>query len=140
MCSCGIVPQLLGLCRSFLCRETAVSGRNALHGLTSSYHGELPAPAEITLTVGEFAGKNVTAYSVPDKGEPVEEATAMVTEEGKLTFQTEHCSLWYITGNETAENNQNNSTSRTAIWVAVIAVVVAAGAFAAWYFLRKRQK
>lgn len=70
---------------------------NAPHGLTSSYHGELPAPAEITLAVGDkFAGKNVTVYSVPDKGEPVKEATAMVTVEGKLTFQTEHCSLWYF--------------------------------------------
>ncbi len=64
--------------------------------MTFFYHGELPAPAEITLAVGEFAGKNVTAYSVSDKGEPVKEATAMVTEEGKLTFQTEQCSLRYF--------------------------------------------
>lgn len=112
-----------------------LAGDTPFAGFRFAYHGALPCTVGITLTLGkEFAGKPVTIYSVSDSGEAVIEAEDVVSADGILTFETDHCSLWFAA--------QMDASSGIAGWVwAVIALavvlVVAAGVFCRWYFKRK---
>lgn len=116
----------------------ATAGDTLFTGFRFAYHGPLPCTAEIALTLGEeLAGKSVTIYSISDSGEAVTETNAVVSADGILTFETDHCSLWFAA--------PTDASGGVAGWVwAVIALAVvlvaAAGVFCWWYFKRKSCK
>lgn len=130
-----------------------LTGDKVYYGFSFGYHGELPGKAEITLTVGnEFAGKTVTVYSVSDAGEAVAEADATVTADGQLTFETTHCSLWFISEADTPAGEKptedkpvvdvpEEADGNSWIWmiVMVVLVVAAVGGFCWWYFIYRKK-
>ena len=116
----------------------ALAGDTPFTGFRSAYHGALPCTVGITLAIGEeFAGKPVTIYCVSDSGEAVIEAEDVVSADGILTFETDHCSLWFAA--------QTDASGGVAGWVWVVialavVLVVAAGVFCWWYLKRKKRK
>lgn len=78
-----------------------------------AHHGALPGKATISLQVDPvYAGKTVDVYSIDDSGKAVKECTVTVDDAAELTFNTEHCSVWFIT--EAAEN------SLSWLWIAIV--------------------
>lgn len=100
------------------------------------HHGALPGEAEICINVSKnFADKKVDIYSIDNDGNAVFEGTAKVTADGKLTFSTNHCSLWFI--KETA----SKGLSIGIIWLIVglsLAVSAAVGV-GVYFFIRKKK-
>ncbi len=119
----------------------SIAGESPYFGFRFAYHGTLPGKAAITLSVGtDLAGKNVTIYSVSDSGEPVAEAEGTVTAGGMLTFETSHCSLWFVSQKGTAAGTDTGASGW--LWAVVIAVAVlaaAAGGFCWWYFIWRKK-
>ncbi len=125
-------------------RETlqSLAGEAPCFGFRFAYHGALPGKAAVTLALGtDFAGKTVTIYSVSDSGKATAEAQGMVSADGQLVFETDHCSLWFVTPADTPV--QAPAGAGWWIWLIVLAVVLlvaAAAVFCWWYFIRRKQK
>ena len=119
----------------------SLAGDLTYFGFCFAYHGELLAKAEITISLGDIlAGKDVTVYSVSDSGKAVPETETTVTADGTLNFETEHCSLWFISEKDSAADT--NSANNHWVWIVVIiiiVIVIAAGIFCWWYFVRKNK-
>lgn len=116
----------------------SLAGDTPFTGFRFAYHGALPCTVGITLAIGEeFAGKPVTIYCVSDSGEAVIEAEDVVSADGILTFETDHCSLWFA-----AQTDASGGVAGRVWGVIALAVVlvVAAGVFCWWYLKRKKRK
>lgn len=98
--------------------------------------------AEISLRVAElYAGKTVYVYYLNEENQPVQAAMETVTEDARLTFSTDHCSLWFISEQAVAAAN---SAEGLPVWAWVLigvgaALLLAAGGVAVWLVLKKRQ-
>ena len=90
----------------------------------------------------EFAGKTVTVYSVSDSGKPTAEANTTVGMDGTLNFDTDHCSLWFVSDKDMSAETESGGMS---VWVwfiviSAIVMVVAIGGFCWWYFICRKQR
>ena len=100
------------------------------------HHGALPGEAEICINVDQnFAGKKVDIYSINNDGEAVLEGTGKVTSDGKLTFSTNHCSLWFI--KETT--SQGLSFGIILLIVGLSLAVLTAVGVGVYFFIRKKK-
>ena len=100
------------------------------------HHGALPGEAEICINVDQnFAGKKVDVYSINNDGEAVLEGTGKVTSDGKLTFSTNHCSLWFI--KETT--SQGLSFGIILLIVGLSLAVLTAVGVGVYFFIRKKK-
>ena len=98
-----------------------------------AHHGALPGEATVSLQVDPvYAGKTVDVYSINDKGKAVKECTVTVDEASKLTFQTEHCSVWFIT--------EAAASSFSWLWIAVLAGVIIAVSVITLCLLRRQKR
>lgn len=83
------------------------AGTTEIYPFAFAYHGKLPAKAEISLRVAElYAGKTVYVYYLNEENQPVQAAMETVTEDARLTFSTDHCSLWFISEQAVAARQQ----------------------------------
>lgn len=118
------------------------AGTTEIYPFAFAYHGKLPAKAEISLRVAElYAGKTVYVYYLNEENQPVQAAMETVTEDARLTFSTDHCSLWFISEQAVAAAN---SAEGLPVWAWVLigvgaALLLAAGGVAVWLVLKKRQ-
>lgn len=121
----------------------SMAGELPYFGFRFVYHGALPGKAKITLSLGkEFAGKTVTVYSVSDSGKPTAEANTTVGMDGTLNFDTDHCSLWFVSDKDMSAETESGGMS---VWVwfiviSAIVMVVAIGGFCWWYFICRKQR
>lgn len=100
------------------------------------HHGALPGEAEICINVSKnFADKKVDIYSIDNDGNAVLEGTTKVTADGKLTFSTNHCSLWFI--KETA--SKGLSLGIILLIVGLSLAVSAAVGVGVYFFIRKKR-
>ncbi len=115
-------------------------GESEYLGFRFAYHGELLGKAEITLSLEDVLnGKDVVVYSVSDSGEAIEEAETTVTADGTLKFETEHCSLWFVSEKNAAETETSESGGWVWIIVIVVIAVAAVGIVCWWFFTRKNK-
>lgn len=100
------------------------------------HHGALPGEAEICINVDQnFVGKKVDIYSINNDGEAVLEGTGKVTSDGKLTFSTNHCSLWFI--KETTSKGLSFGIILLIVGLS-LAVLTAVGV-GVYFFIRKKK-
>lgn len=100
------------------------------------HHGALPGEAEICINVDQnFVGKKVDIYSINNDGEAVLEETGKVTSDGKLTFSTNHCSLWFI--KETTSKGLSFGIILLIVGLS-LAVLTAVGV-GVYFFIRKKK-
>lgn len=104
-----------------------------------AHHGALPGRAAVSLPLTKaYAGKTVNVYTVSDAGEAVLETEGSVTADGRLLFETDHCSLWFITEKGAPLGGAGGHT-----WVWILSMVLlaaAAGGGGLWFgVIRKRR-
>lgn len=109
-------------------------------GFRFAHHGELPCIAGISLELGaDWANRAVTVYTLNDSGEAVVEAERVVGENGILTFETDHCSLWFVTQADV----ESGAAIAGWVWALIavgVALAAAAGVFCWWYFIYRKHQ
>lgn len=114
----------------------AVVEDRKIYPFTFAHHGALPGKAAITIKVDdEFLGKTVDIYSVDENGAAHLEDTASVDADGRLTFTTTHCSVWFVA--EQVVSATAPAGMSVWIWFTIAAVVIAA-AVTVWFVLKRR--
>ncbi len=109
---------------------------DSVYPFSFAHHGDLPAKATVSIHIAEeFANKTVEVYSLNQNNEPTFECKVTVSSDAVLSFETQHCSLWYVSE---AQAKENGGTMLW-LWILLAVVLLASAAFAV-VLLVKRAK
>lgn len=105
---------------------TKAAGNTPVYPFTFAHHGELPGEAEVSITVDtQYVGKQMYIYYLNEEGIPVEVGREEVSGDARLSFTTDHCSLWFLS-EERIENSIVEENAPPVLWIVLAAVLVVA--------------
>lgn len=112
--------------------KSAAQNEN-IYPFSFAHHGPLPVKAAVSIEVSsEFCGKTVNIYSLDENKQAVLEATKKVSDEGVLSFETTHCSLWFVSLPKEASKN-------SMIWLYALIFIVLVAATVVLFVKRKNK-